>query len=123
MTDAPNVPDTPATECVTLLAGSTSSAPITDVGGGDCIPLVREITVGYMNGTLSNATLSVSCGGATVTPSSVTVGPGPGSRTFTLTHTSAGMGHTSHSEASSRSWRSPGCGRANSNGSAPRTST
>jgi len=68
-------------------------AEFTNVPAGS-IPRSFGVEVSYSNGTSGNATLTVSCAGATVTPASVTVAPGMGSHSFTVTHTASGSGHT-----------------------------
>lgn len=73
-----------------------STAKMTDLAYGECIPLVRDVTVCYNNGTQFSATLSLSCScGATVTPSSISINAWQnGCATFTVTHPAAGNGHT-----------------------------
>jgi hypothetical protein len=73
-----------------------STAKMTDLAYGECIPLSREISVCYNNATQFSATLSLSCScGATVTPSSISILAWQnGCATFTVTHAMAGNGHT-----------------------------
>jgi hypothetical protein len=73
-----------------------STAKMTDIAYGECIPLSRDITVCYNNATQFSATLSVSCScGGAVSPSSMFIhGWQNGCTPFTVTHAMAGNGHT-----------------------------
>jgi hypothetical protein len=61
---------------------------------GQTIPRSFVVSVNYCNGTPNDATLTVSCGGASVTPASRTVPHGTGTVDFTVTHTAPGTGHS-----------------------------
>jgi hypothetical protein len=74
-----------------------STSKMTDIGSGECIPTNREITVCYSNATSGPAILAVtcSCGTATITPSSVPIGPaGSACIPVTIAHAAPGTGHT-----------------------------
>ena len=78
------------------MPGSTDfTAKMTNIGSGECIALVRDIVVCYNNASGVGSTLTVTCGGATVAPASVSIAAwASGCATFTVTHAAAGTGHS-----------------------------
>lgn len=77
-----------------------TTSKMTNIGSGECIPLIRQIPVCYTNGSTTAppppVILSLTCScGAVISPSPQTVGPGTsGTIVFTVTHPAAGAGHT-----------------------------
>jgi hypothetical protein len=66
---------------------------ITNVGPGECIPLIFDLTVAFQNSTVPDGKTGAGCGAAGA-PADKNAPPGNGTHTFRLTHAATGSNHT-----------------------------